>query len=155
MKEFQNCITSTETTPGKAINRADRAQASWLSWFTLDFYGGGVAILPRLKEALASGVMRGKEILGHAGTKAGLGPLKVTIDSETALGLFSDASISFAAWENFSRKLRIGVLCDFPSATVCMPKAQFGFRRSNPFELKKFEAQDQCDIRAIEKFQLP
>ena len=39
--------------------------------------------------------------------------------------------------------------------TVCMPKAQFGFRRSNPFELKVFEAQDLRDIRAHTKFQLP
>ena len=36
---------------------------------------------------------------------------------------------------------------------VC-PKAPFGFRRSDPFELKLFEAQDQCDIRAHTKFQL-
>ena len=36
-----------------------------------------------------------------------------------------------------------------------MPKAKFGSRRSNPFELKLFEAQDQCDIRAHTKFQLP
>ena len=34
-----------------------------------------------------------------------------------------------------------------PFRTVSMPKAKFGFRRSNPFELKLFEAQDQCDIR--------
>ena len=39
--------------------------------------------------------------------------------------------------------------------TVCMPKAKCAFRRSNPFELKLFEAQDQCDIRAHTKFQLP
>ena len=39
--------------------------------------------------------------------------------------------------------------------TVCMPKAKCAFRRSNPFELKLFEAQDQCNIRAHTKFQLP
>ena len=44
----------------------------------------------------------------------------------------------------------IYLLCD-----VCMPKAQLGFRRSDPFELKLLEAQDQCDIRALTKFQLP
>ena len=36
--------------------------------------------------------------------------------------------------------------------TVCMPKAQFRFRRSDPLELKLLEAQDQCDIRAHTKF---
>ena len=39
--------------------------------------------------------------------------------------------------------------------TVCMPKAKCAFRRSNPFELKLCESQDQCNIRAHTKFQLP
>ena len=36
-----------------------------------------------------------------------------------------------------------------------MPKAKCAFRRSNPFELRLCEAQDQCNIRAHTKFQLP
>ena len=50
---------------------------------------------------------------------------------------------------------RVGLGLSRPRATVCMPKAKYEFRRSNPSELKLFEAQDQCDIRAHTKFQLP
>ena len=101
----------------KGIRPANRLHASWLSWFLLDFYGGGEKNPGRLTEVLTS-VMKGssKEVFGAAGTKAALKGVTVELNLDEGLELFNDVGTSWSGFGNMVRKLRqLGVPCTIPS----------------------------------------